>query len=87
MKLKGKKIAILLESDFYENEIFYYKLRFEEEGAEVHFLTRLWGMERITFMGHEFRAPMECSESFENMDDKTLMSATTAVIELLKCLL
>jgi len=42
MKLKSKKIAILLESDFYENEIFYYKLRFEEEGAEVHFLTRLW---------------------------------------------
>ena len=80
MKLKGKKIAILLESDFYENEIFYYKLRFEEEGAEVHFLTRLWGMERITFMGHEFRAPMECSESFENMDDKTLKSFSAIIV-------
>lgn len=43
MKLEGKKIGILIESDFYENEIFYYQLRFLEEDYEVHFLSRLWG--------------------------------------------
>lgn len=50
MKLKGKKIAVLLESDFYEHEIFYYSLRFAEEGVDLHFLTRLWGQPSITFI-------------------------------------
>jgi protease I len=80
MKLKGKKIGILLESDFYENEIFYYQLRFAEEGAEVHFLTRLWGQERITFKGHEYQVPMDCWESFENMDDETLRSFSAIIV-------
>ncbi|MEA2640609.1 MAG: protease [Chloroflexota bacterium] len=65
-KLDGRKIAILVESDFYEPEIFYYQHRFAEEGAEAHFLTRLWGQPSLTFQGHEWRAPFQCQESFEN---------------------
>ncbi len=38
MKLQGKKVGILIESDFYEKEIFYYEHRFPEEGIELHFL-------------------------------------------------
>lgn len=72
MKLSNKKVGILFESDFYENEIFYYKLRFPEEGAEVHFLSRLWGQKSLTFYGHEFKVPMECNESFENISDEEL---------------
>ena len=72
MSLAGKKIGILMESDFYEDEIFYYKHRFPEEGLETHFLTRLWGQERITFHGHEYRAPFEVSETFEGMSDDEL---------------
>ena len=64
--LKGKKVAVLIESDFYENEIFYYNLRFAEEGIDLHFLTRLWGCEKITFTGHEYKVPFDCSESFED---------------------
>ena len=30
--LKGKKVAILMESDYYEHEIWYYHYRFAEEG-------------------------------------------------------
>jgi len=80
MKLRGKKIGVLIESDFYENEIFYYNYRFPEEGAELHYLSRLWGMERITFFGHEFKVPMECSESFENMSDEELNSYDAIII-------
>jgi protease I len=69
-KLTGKKIAILIESDFYEPEIHYYQRRFLEEEAEVHFLTRMWGQERITFTGHEFKEPFEATESFEDADVK-----------------
>jgi protease I len=80
MKLKGKKIAILMESDFYEKEIFYYSLRFPEEGAELHFMSRLWGQPMITFKGHEHHIPFECRESFENMTDATLRSFAAIIV-------
>jgi protease I len=72
LKLQDVRIGILLESDFYEPEIFYYQRRFPEEGAELHFLTRLWGQSSLTFQGHEFRAPFEVHESFEGMSDAEL---------------
>lgn len=80
MTLAGKKVGILIESDFYEDEIFYYKHRFPEEGIELHFLTRLWGQERITFHGHEYRAPFEASESFEGMSDEELRSYAAIIV-------
>ncbi len=80
MKLKGKKIGILIESDFYEHEIWYYHYRFPEEGAELHFLTRLWGQPSITFKGHEYHAPFECHESFEGMSDEELASFAAIIV-------
>lgn len=80
MKLQGKKIAVLIESDFYEKEIFYYEHRFREEGLELHFLSRMWGQDFITFTGHEYKVPFECHESFENMDDKTLKSYSAIIV-------
>ncbi len=80
MKLTGKKIAILIEGDYYENEIFYYKYRFPEEGAELHFLSRLWGQEKITFYGHEYKVPMDCWESFENMSNEELDSYAAIIV-------
>ena len=56
MKLKGNKIAVLIESDFYEHEIWYYNYRFPEEGAKLHFLSRLWGQPSITFKGQRLDA-------------------------------
>ena len=78
--LNGKKIGILMEGDYYEPEIWYYKLRFAEEGAEVHFLTRLWGQPSLTFKGHEYQIPFEVNESFEDMDDETLKSFSAIII-------
>ena len=43
MDLTGKKVAILIESDFYEHEIWYYHYRFLEAGIDARFVTRLWG--------------------------------------------
>jgi len=78
--LEGKKIAILIESDYYEPEIWYYDRRFREEGAEVHFLTRLWGQERITFTGHEWKVPFEADMTFEGMDDETLRTYDAVIV-------
>jgi protease I len=79
-RLAGKKVGILFESDYYEKEIFYYEHRFPEEGIELHFLSRLWGQPSITFTGHEYKAPFECHESFENMDDETLRSFSAIIV-------
>ncbi|MET0416140.1 MAG: hypothetical protein ABW022_08990, partial [Actinoplanes sp.] len=65
MRLAGKKIAVLIESDFYEHEISYYRYRFPEEGAELHFLTRLWGQPELTFTGHPIDYDFHDGTGFE----------------------
>ena len=80
MKLMSKKVAVLIESDFYEPEIWYYQQRFPEEGVEIHFLTRLWGQTSLTFKGHEYQVPFECHESYEDMNDETLRSYSAIIV-------
>jgi protease I len=80
MKLKGKKIGVLIESDFYEQEIWYYNYRFPEEGAELNFLSRLWGQPYLTFKGHEYNAPFECHKSFEDIDDVELKTYDAIIV-------
>lgn len=80
MSIKGKKIGILIESDYYEKEIFYYQFRFLEEEAELHFLTRLWGQNSLKFEGHEYKIPLEVNESFENMSDEELRSYSAIIV-------
>ena len=46
----------------------------------MHFLTRLWGQERLTFAGHEWKVPFEVDESFEDMDDETLRSFDAVIV-------
>src|SRR5207248_868961 len=69
-----------MESDYYEKEIFYYEHRFPEEGLELHFLSRLWGQPYLTFFGHEYKAPFEVHESFENMSDDELRSYSAIIV-------
>lgn len=78
--LAGAKVAVLLESDYFEPEIHYYQRRFAEEGADVHFLTRLWGQPSLTFTGHEWRAPFHVHESLEDVDDDALRSYAAVVV-------
>lgn len=80
MSTAGKKVAVLIEGDYYENEIFYYQHRFVEDAIELHFLSRLWGNPRLTFLGHEYRAPLECHESFEDMSDAELDSYSAVIV-------
>lgn len=79
-RLEGRKIAVLIESDFYEPEIFYYQHRFPEEGVELHFLSRLWGQESIAFKGHEYRAEFVCHESFEKLTSADLDSYSAVIV-------
>ncbi|ATZ27828.1 DJ-1/PfpI family protein [Streptomyces lavendulae] len=78
--LSGTRIAVLVESDFYEPEIFYYQRRFAEEGAQVDFLTRLWGNDSITFTGHEYRAPFTADRSLEGLADEELRGYSALIV-------
>ncbi|MBT8227806.1 MAG: thiamine biosynthesis protein ThiJ [Dactylosporangium sp.] len=79
-ELAGHKIGILMESDFYEHEIWYYSYRFPEAGAEVDFLTRLWGQQSLTFTGHEYKAPFTCERSLEDLDDEALHGYSALIV-------
>jgi protease I len=48
--LEGKKIAVLVEHEFVPGEIVGYRYGFTALGAEVHFMTRLWGQPNQTFV-------------------------------------
>ncbi len=85
MSLQGKKIGILIEGDYYEPEIWYYRHRFAEEGIELHFLTRMWGQTSEVmangFKGHEYKIPFDGRvESFEDIDDATLKSFSAIIV-------
>lgn len=78
--LKGKKIGILLEDRFLDQEIIYYDNRFPEEGIETVFLTRLWGQPALTFKGIELGSQMRVDKSFEGMADTELETYSALIV-------
>ncbi len=81
MTPKTKKVGILIESDFYEPEIWYYQHRFAEESIDVVFLTRLWGQSVIDFKGHEYHISGNFEEkSLEGMSDNELASYDAIIV-------
>jgi protease I len=78
--MAAPKIAILIESDFYEHEIWYYHYRFLEAGYDAQFVTRLWGNPSITFKGHEYHAPFECRGDLEALDDAALDALDALIV-------
>lgn len=48
--LSGKKIAVLVESQYIPSEIRCYQERFASYGAEVHLVSNLWGQPSMTFV-------------------------------------
>lgn len=79
-RLNGRTVAILLESDYVEPEIDYYRRRFAEEGAHVEFLTRLWGRASITFTGHEHGLPFTVDGDLETVDDERLKAFDALIV-------
>ena len=80
MDLTGKKVAIMIEGDYYEHEIWYYHYRFAEEGIDARFVSKLWGQPSLTFNGHEYKTPFVCDKSFEDIDDNELDSYAAVIV-------
>jgi protease I len=70
--LGGKKIAILVESEFIPEEIECYQQRFKELRADVHFMSRLWGKPSLRFFSDteegEMPQTLEVRIDFQNVD-------------------
>ena len=49
-------------------------------GPDLNFFPRLWGQSSLSFSGHEYRAPFECHESFENMTDEVLRTYSAIIV-------
>ncbi|MFC8453195.1 DJ-1/PfpI family protein [Kitasatospora sp. NPDC057223] len=79
-RLAGKRIGVLMESDFVEDEIAYYRRRFAEEGAEVRLLTRLWGQPSLTFTGREHHAPLDVDGDLESLDYHELLQYSALIV-------
>jgi len=78
--MSEKTVVILIESDYYEHEIWYYHSRFAESGITARFVSRLWGQEHITFTGHEYKVPFECRDSFETISDAELDGLAAVIV-------
>ena len=48
--LEGKKVAVLVESQYIPSEIATYTQRFAEAGATVHLMANLYGNPSVTFV-------------------------------------
>ncbi len=48
--LEGKRIAVLVESEYIPEEIAAYQRVFAERGATVDLISRLWGNPEVTFV-------------------------------------
>jgi len=71
--LAGKKIAVLVETEFIPEEIEAYQKRFAELGATVHLMSRLWGQESAHFVSDvdAFGKPLQYLDvniDFQNVD-------------------
>jgi len=78
--LRGRRIGILMESDYVEEEIAYYQRRFAEEGAEVVLLSRLWGQDALTFTGHEQQAPITVRGDLEALTYQELTGYAALIV-------
>ena len=48
--LTGKRVAVLLETEYIHDEIEYYLKKFPEKGAQVELLSYLWGEPKKEFI-------------------------------------
>lgn len=48
--LKGKRVALLLETEYIRDELLYYRQQVEMLGGELDLLTFLWGQPSKTFV-------------------------------------
>src|SRR5262249_24927680 len=96
--LQGKRIAVLLETEYIPAEIRAYQEQFAALGARVDLMSRLWGQQKLTFVSdvdryesslEKTRAKLETIDvgiDFEKVDvnqyDAILMAANYCSVRL-----
>jgi protease I len=79
--LAGKKVGILMESQYIPGEITAYQYGFELLGAKVDFMSRLWGQPKLTCISTVENAGETPSQMDVTIDfDKITLEDYSAVI-------
>jgi protease I len=78
--LAGRNVAVLMESDYVEPELWYYVRRFAEEGIRLQLITRLWGQGSMTFTGHEHGLPITVDGDLEAAGDHWLSTLDALIV-------
>lgn len=78
--LAGRNVAVLMESDYVEPELWYYARRFAEEGIRLQLITRLWGQPAMTFTGHEHGLPTTVDGDLEAVGDHWLSTLDALIV-------
>lgn len=68
LPLAGKKIAVLVETEYIPEEIAAYRTKFPELGATVHLMTRLWDQPSVRFVSDVDAVGKELQYLDVNMD-------------------
>ena len=76
----GTKVGVLMESDYYEDEIFYYQHRFAGGGHRAPFPDPAVGPAALTFHGHEYKAPFEVTRELRGHGRRELRSYAAIIV-------
>lgn len=68
LPLAGKKIAVLVETEYIPEEIAAYQTKFPELGATVHLMSRLWNQPSARFVSDVDEVGKELQYLDVNMD-------------------
>ena len=63
--LAGKKVAVLLETEYVPGEIKYYRDLFAARGVEVHLMSKLWGNSELVLVSDVDEFVNDPNKSFE----------------------
>ena len=66
--LDGKRVAVLIESEYIPEEIAAYQRVFSERGATVDLISRLWGNPAVTFVSDVDRVEKPLETLTVNID-------------------
>lgn len=80
--LSGKRIAVLVESEYISAEISLYQKLFADYGAEVHLMSNLWGQVKLEFYSDTVDEDVKTAKPLEvSMDFQTIrMEDYSAII-------
>ncbi|WNO09992.1 DJ-1/PfpI family protein [Teredinibacter sp. KSP-S5-2] len=83
--LAGKKVALLLETEYIYDELVYYKQQVEALGGELHVMSYLWGEPSKTFVNDCDRADLPITQMYATEVDRCVTQHNANDYDIVLC--